>query len=336
MGWTMFLLLQAKHVTLVVVFGVNTSKRPCACGYIGCGGFGVGWDVSLHCDCNHIVRSLALPHIRHATLLHVLLHFHTNVMLLHLLLHFHTYVMLCCCTFSCTSTHTSCYPAAHVMLCCSTFSCTSTHTSCCLLHVLLPFHTYVMLVGGSSVHVKSGSFVHVRRWSSVHVFVVWFCHCISVTWFFLLLFFFTSSHNSSLCGFFLTSLCGVFVFRLVFRAFSFSSCVAPPLTQLYPSCLTQRTQLISHNSSPLTTYITHLTQLISHNSTHTTLLTQLISHNSTHSRAAFVWHLVELLSCPLTELHPSSFTQLISHNSFHLTTHTLISHNSTHSRAAFV
>ena len=153
----------------------------------------------------------------------------------------------------------------------------------------------------------------------------------------MLLFFFTSSHNSSLCGFFLTSLCGVFVFRLVFRAFSsFSSCVAPPLTQLYPSCLTQRTQLISHNSSPLTTYITHLTQLISHNSTHTTHLTQLISHNSTHSRAAFVWHLVELLSCPLTELHPSSFTQLISHNSFHLTTHTLISHNSTHSRAAFV
>ena len=66
-----------------------------------------------------------------------------------------------------------------------------------------------------------------------------------------------------------------FVFRLVFRAFSsFSSCVAPPLTQLHPSCLTQCTQLISHNSSPLTTYITHLTQLI--------------SHNSTHSRAAFV------------------------------------------------
>ena len=48
-----------------------------------------------------------------------------------------------------------------------------------------------------------------------------------------------------------------------------------------------------------------------------------------------MWHLVELLSCPLTELHPSSFTQLISHNSSHLTTHTthltqLISHNSTH------
>ena len=181
--------------------------------------------------------------------------------------------------------------------------------------------------------------------------------------------------------FFLTSLCGFFVFRLVFRAFSFSSCVAPPLTQLHPSCLTQRTQLtplisqltklISHNSS-LTTQLTQLisfnsshtiqltqellscgiwwscfrvlslnfTQVLSHNSSHnshnsshTTPLisqfTQLISHNSTHSRAAFVWHLVELLSCPLTELHASSFTQLIpqltqliSHNSSHLTTHT--------------
>ena len=42
---------------------------------------GVGWDVNVHCDCNHIVRSLALPHIRHATLLHVLLRFHTHVML---------------------------------------------------------------------------------------------------------------------------------------------------------------------------------------------------------------------------------------------------------------
>ena len=72
-----------------------------------------GWgDVNVHCDCNHTVRSLALPHIRHATLLHVLLHFHTYVMLrcctalahirhatlLHVLLHFHTYVMLRCCT----------------------------------------------------------------------------------------------------------------------------------------------------------------------------------------------------------------------------------------------
>ena len=111
-------------------------------------------DANVHSDCNRIVRSLALPHICHATLLHMLLHFHT-------------YVMLRCCTFSCTSTHTSCYAAAHflalpiyVMLRCCTFSCTSTRTSCyaaarsfalphmchaMLLHVPMHFHTYVML-----------------------------------------------------------------------------------------------------------------------------------------------------------------------------------------------
>ena len=32
--------------------------------------------------------------------------------LLHNIFHFHTYVILRCCTFSCTSTHTSCYAAA--------------------------------------------------------------------------------------------------------------------------------------------------------------------------------------------------------------------------------
>ena len=133
-------------------------------------GGGAGWggvrsDVNVHCDCKHTVRSLALhtyillrcctfsctsthtscyaaarslalPHIRLATLLHVLLHFHA-------------YVMLRCCTFSCTSTHTSCYAAArslalprirhatllHVLL----------HFHATLLHVLLHFHTYVML-----------------------------------------------------------------------------------------------------------------------------------------------------------------------------------------------
>ena len=124
---------------------------------------------STHTSCYAAARSLALPRIRHATLLHVLLHFHT-------------YVLLRCCTFSCTSTHTSCYAAArslalphirlatllhvllhfhaYVMLRCCTFSCTSTHTSCyaaarslalphirhaTLLRVLLHFHTYVML-----------------------------------------------------------------------------------------------------------------------------------------------------------------------------------------------
>ena len=56
------------------------------------------------------------------------------------------------------------------------------------------------------------------------------------------------------------------------------------------------TQVLSHNSSHN-----------SHNSSHTTpRIAQLISHKSTHSRAAFVWHLVEL-----TELHRSSFTHLM-------------------------
>ena len=54
---------------------------------------GVGWGgiiTSLH------LPSHALPHIRYATLLCFLMHFHT-------------YVMLRCCVFSCTSTDTSCY-----------------------------------------------------------------------------------------------------------------------------------------------------------------------------------------------------------------------------------
>ena len=80
-------------------------------------------------------------------------------------------------------------------------------------------------------------------------------------------------HTTHHCvGFFLTSLCKVFVFRLAFHAFSFSSSVVRPLTQLHPSSLTQ---LISHNSSHLTTHTTHLAQLNSHNLSHSTYLTQL-------------------------------------------------------------
>ena len=76
--------------------------------------------------CYATVRSLALPHIRHATLLYVLFAFpHVrHATLLYVLLHFHTYVMLRCCTFS-LHFHT------YVMLRCCTFS--------------LHFHTYVML-----------------------------------------------------------------------------------------------------------------------------------------------------------------------------------------------
>ena len=153
---------------------------------VGVGG-GVGWGgmLTFIATATHTVRSLALPHIRHALLLHVLLHFHTYVMLscctfpctsthtscyaaarslalphihhatlLHVLLHFHTYVMLRCCTFSCTSTHTSCYAAArtvllhfhtYVMLRCCTFLALPHIHHATLLHVLLHFHTYVML-----------------------------------------------------------------------------------------------------------------------------------------------------------------------------------------------
>ena len=74
----------------------------------GVGWGGVGWDDSVicctfSCTCTHTscyaaVRSHALAHIRHATLLYVLMHLHT-------------YVMPRCCTFSCTCTHTSCYAA---------------------------------------------------------------------------------------------------------------------------------------------------------------------------------------------------------------------------------
>ena len=89
----------------------------------GCSG--VGWDVNVHFDFNYITRSLALPHICHA-------------MLLCVLLHLHAYVMLPCWTFSCTSTHTSCYSAGR--------SLALPHIRhAMLLDALLHFHTYVML-----------------------------------------------------------------------------------------------------------------------------------------------------------------------------------------------
>ena len=69
--------------------------------------------------------SLGLPHIRHATLLDILLHFHT-------------YVILHCWMFSWTSTHTSCYAAG--------YSLALPHIRhSTLLDVLLHFHAYVML-----------------------------------------------------------------------------------------------------------------------------------------------------------------------------------------------
>ena len=133
---------------------------------------------STHTSCYAAGCSLAVPHIRHATLLDVFLHFHTYVMLrcwmfsctsihtscyaagcslahpyirhatlLHVLLHFHTYVMLRCCTFSCTSTHTSCYAAARP-------SCTSTHTSCyaAARPLALPHIRHATLQNSSAMH----------------------------------------------------------------------------------------------------------------------------------------------------------------------------------------
>ena len=73
--------------------------------------------VSTHSSCYATVRSYELPRIRDATPLYVLLHFHTYVMLRH------WYTMLHCCRFLCACKDTSCYATC-------TFSRTSTHTSC--------------------------------------------------------------------------------------------------------------------------------------------------------------------------------------------------------------
>ena len=110
--------------------------------YIG----GVGWGglitfifLCTQTSCYATVHSLARAHIRHETLLYVLLHVHTYIMLcyctvLYVFLRVHTYVMLC--MFSCTCTHTSCYVMitlllhlhththTHLMLRCDLFSCT--------------------------------------------------------------------------------------------------------------------------------------------------------------------------------------------------------------------
>ena len=55
-----------------------------------------------HTSCYATVCSCALPHVRHATLLYVLLHVHTcDARLLYVLAHFHTYVMLRYCAAGC-------------------------------------------------------------------------------------------------------------------------------------------------------------------------------------------------------------------------------------------
>ena len=81
---------------------------------------------STHTSCYAAAHSLAFPRIDHATLLHVLLHFHT-------------YVVLRCCKFSCTSSirhatllHVFCFALPRIR-----------HAM--LLHILFYFHIYVML-----------------------------------------------------------------------------------------------------------------------------------------------------------------------------------------------
>ena len=75
-------------------------------GGVGWGGIIMSFTLPHICDgCNISVRSLAFhshPHIRHATFLQILLHFHTYVMLR--------------CRFSCTSTHTSGYAVGTLAL----------------------------------------------------------------------------------------------------------------------------------------------------------------------------------------------------------------------------
>ena len=103
---------------------VNLHMKYCRC-YAVAVGWGmyswlrgrVGW--------SGIITSLALSHIRHATLLYVLLDFHS-------------YFMLHQCTFSWTSIHTSCYASVRFL----GLPCVR-HAA--LLYVLLNFHAYVML-----------------------------------------------------------------------------------------------------------------------------------------------------------------------------------------------
>ena len=105
-----------------------------------CGGWWAGLTTFIcistraHTSCHAAVRSLALPHTRHDTLLYVLSHFHTDV-------------MLRSCTFSCTSTQTSRY--AHVRSLALPHRRHATvrsralpHTHVPILSVLLHFHTH--------------------------------------------------------------------------------------------------------------------------------------------------------------------------------------------------
>ena len=154
------------------VFGVNVRKGPRAC-WCFWGWGGVGWAAlrafiehfhtyvmlrycAFSCTSTHTsryatVRSLALSHIRHATLLCVLLPFRT-------------YVMLRSCAFSCTSTHTSCYATVRSLA-------LSHIRHATLLCVLLPFRTYVMLryCAFSCTSTHTSSYATVRSLTLSHI-----------------------------------------------------------------------------------------------------------------------------------------------------------------------
>ena len=116
---------------------------------------------STHSSCYAAGCFPALPHIRHA-------------MLLDVLLYFHTYVMLRCWMFSCAPTHTSCYAAG-----CSLALALPHIRHATLLDVLVHFHTYVMrrcwMFSCTSTHASCVLFVFLFASNPrpVHLSVHW-------------------------------------------------------------------------------------------------------------------------------------------------------------------
>ena len=118
-----------------------------------------------HTSCYAAVRSHALAHIRHATLLYVLMHLHT-------------YVMLRCCTFSCTCTHTSCYAAvrSHALAHIRHSHALAHIRHATLLYVLMHLHTYVLLrcwtfscTCRHTSAVRSHALAHIRHATLLYV-----------------------------------------------------------------------------------------------------------------------------------------------------------------------
>ena len=88
---------------------------------------------STHTSCYAPAHSLALPHIHHAMLLHVLSHFraYTSCYAAVYSLALPDDVVPRCCTFSCISTHTYCYAAAQSLPLPHICHTTSQHSSLC-------------------------------------------------------------------------------------------------------------------------------------------------------------------------------------------------------------